>query len=168
MRNLPNYEKWLYSIEKFKEEDYWSWFKFAMLWFSFNDYYVERYSHIEREKNKVIEFAKDNEDLYKSLLKKDNFKDVLSDFAKTSSPERTKVKDMRPRSNSKTVFNNRHNSCEKFFEALYQIRCNFFHGDKSPFFEQDKELIGWAYKYLRIFWEEFLKQKREKNSKKYK
>ena len=168
MRNLPNYEKWLYAIEKFNEVDYQGWFKFAMLWFSFNDYYVERYSHIRGEKNQIIEFAKDNENLYKFLLRNGSFKDVLSDFAKTSFPERTKVEDMRLRSSNKAVFNNGHNSCEDFFKVLYQIRCNFFHGDKSPFSEQDKKLIEWAYKYLRIFWEEFLKQERVKNLNRHK
>ena len=63
MSNLSNHKTWVSAIGKFSELDYQDWFQFAMLWFSFNSYYSERYAHIGGEKNKIIEFAKDNEHL---------------------------------------------------------------------------------------------------------
>jgi len=135
-----------------------------MLWFSFNSYYSERYSHIRGEGNQLIEFSKDNKSLYGSLLSNTQavFKDVLNKFAKTQHPDRTSVRDMRLNSQRSVEFNSKNKSCEDFFKVLYQIRCNFFHGDKLPFFKEDKKLVQWAFKYFSIFWERFL----EKNGNK--
>jgi hypothetical protein len=160
MNQLLNYKKWMEAIKNFGKSDYKTWFKFAMLWFSFNSYYSDRYSHIRGEGNQLIEFAKDNKSLYESLLSDEqaNFKNVLDKFAKTKSPSRDGVKDMRQGSSKYVKFDSKHKSSEDFFKVLYQIRCNFFHGDKLPFFKEDKKLIHWAFKYFKIFWERFLER----------
>lgn len=159
MNQLESYKKWMAVIDNFKRSDYEAWFKFAMLWFSFNGYYSERYSHIRGERNQLIEFAKDNKNLYESLLSdKQGFKNILDKFAETQHPDRTSVRDMRPNSQQSVKFNSNNKSCEDFLNVLYQIRCNFFHGDKLPFYEKDKKLIHWAFKYFKIFWERFLER----------
>jgi len=156
MNQLPNHENWMKALEKFDKSDCQTWFKFVMLWFSFNSYYSESYPYNEGEKNQIIEFAKDNNNLYESLLSDKDFKNALEDFKKTKSPSRDRVKNMRTNSNKCVKFSKRNQSCEDFFAVLYQIRCNFFHGDKQPFFKEDKELINWAFRYFKIFWERFL------------
>jgi hypothetical protein len=154
-----SYKRWVEAIKSFEKSDYKDWFEFTMIWFSFNSYYSKRYSHIGGEKNQIIEFAKDNKDLYESLLtgKQAVFKNVLEKFTKTKSPEKREcVKDMGPNRRRCVKFDSEYNSCEDFFKVLYQIRCNFFHGDKWPDFDQDKKLIQWAFEYFKIFWEIFL------------
>ena len=166
MSQRVRYKRWIEAIKSFEKSDYKDWFKFAMLWVSFNSYYSERYSHIGGEKNQIIEFAKDNEDLYEFLLtgKQVDFKNVLEKFIETKSPQKREcVKDMRPNRNKFAKFDSENNSCEDFFKALYQIRCNFFHGDKWPYSDQDKKLIQWAFKYFMIFWERFLKKSEKKD-----
>jgi hypothetical protein len=159
MSQHVNYKGWVEAIKSFEKSNYKDWFKFAMFWFSFNSYYSERYSHINGEKNQITEFAKDNKHLYESLLtgKQADFKNVLEKFTETKSPEKREyIKDMRPNKSRCVKFDSEHNSCEDFFKVLYQIRCNFFHGEKWPDSDQDKKLIQWAFEYFRIFWERFL------------
>ena len=167
MNKFSHYNMWVNAIDKFDKPDYQDWFRFAMLWFSFNSYYSERYMHIGRETDKITEFAKDNEHLYKDLKENDKeFKNVINEFMNTKEDDRKEVKDMRPRNarqrNRSAKFNSHQNSCEDFFTVLYQIRCNFFHGGKLPFYEEDKKLIQWAFKYFNIFWKRFLEQNRNK------
>jgi len=165
MSQYTSYKVWIEAIKSFEKSDYRDWFKFAMLWFSFNSYYSERYTHIGGEKNKIIEFAKDNKDLYKSLLadEKTDFNNVLEKFRKTKSPEKREfVKDMKLNTGRCVKFDTLNKSCEDFFKVLYQIRCNFFHGDKRSNFNQDRKLIQWAFKYFWIFWERFLDKERIK------
>jgi hypothetical protein len=159
MSQHVSYKRWVEAIKSFEKSDYKDWFKFAMLWFSFNSYYSKKYFHIGGEKNQVIKFAKDNKALYKSLLtgKQADFKNVLEKFTETKYPEKREcIKDMRPNRSRCVKFDSKHNSCEDFFKVLYQIRCNFFHGDKWPDSNQNKKLIHWAFEYFRIFWERFL------------
>ena len=160
MSQHESYKGWIEAIKSFEKPDYKDWFKFAMLWFSFNSYYSKRYSDIRREKDQIIEFAKDNKALYESLLtgKQADFKNVLEKFTETKSTEKREcIKDMRLNISRCVKFNSKHNSCEDFFNVLYQIRCNFFHGDKRSGSDQDKKLIQWAFEYFKIFWENFLK-----------
>jgi|AntAceMinimDraft_17_1070374.scaffolds.fasta_scaffold03002_3 hypothetical protein len=165
MNQCVRYKRWIEAINNFEKSDYKDWFKFAMLWFSFNGYYSERYSHIGGEKNQIIEFAKDNEDLYVFLLadKQVDFKNVLEEFIETKYPQKREcVKDMRPNRNKFVEFGSGHNSCEDFFKVLYQIRCNFFHGDKSSDSDQDRKLIQWAFEYFMVFWDRFLDEELKK------
>ena len=159
MSQYASHTVWIEAIKSFEKSDYRDWFKFAMLWFSFNSYYSERYSNVEGEKKKIIEFAKDNESLYEFLLteKQTDFKNLLKKFKETKSPEKREfIKDMRSNGYRCVKFDSENKSCEDFFKALYQIRCNFFHGDKRSDSDQDKRLIQWAFEYFRIFWESFL------------
>lgn len=159
MDHLHNSKIWIEYLESHFDEcnDY---FKFAMVWMSFNSYYASRYSRIKRELNQIIEFAKDNKSFYFSL--KDNeFSDILMEFKDTgwlfNEPgDRNCVANMRIGSNKKVYFKEGNQSCEDFFKVVYQIRCNLFHGSKEVSDDGNKKLIKWAYKYLNIFWKGFL------------
>ena len=158
MSQRVKYRRWMEALKSFEKSDYKNWFEFALLWFSFNGHYSKRYSQIGREKNKIIEFAKDNEGLYEILLtdKQVDFKNVLDEFGETKSQQKREcVKDMKSNTGRCVKFDNENKSCEDFFKVLYQIRCNFFHGDKSSDSKQDRKLVQWAFKYFWIFWERF-------------
>ncbi len=139
---------WLDIIEIFNTQEYEDWFKFAMIWFYFNNYFNKRYSHVNGEKNKIIEFAKDNNSYYSNSFFNQS---ILDDFkTKDSDGNKTYVVNMQ-NTTQKAYFDVEHKSCEDFFKVLYQIRCNFFHGDKQPSNQYDKELVKWAAKILLLF-----------------
>lgn len=156
--SLYNSKVWInYLEEHFDECTYY--FKFAMVWISFNAYYSSKYT--ERwERDRVSHFANDNISIYNNLLR-NGFINIIREFKDTGwlygqSGERDRVKDMKPGSEDEYFLDEEHQSCEDFFQVLYQIRCNFFHGDKDVSDEGNKELVMWAYKYLSIFWNAFL------------
>lgn len=159
MDHLHNSKTWIEYLENnFNQcHDY---FKFAMVWMSFNSYYASRYNHIKGELNQIIEFAIDNEDLYGELAGNE-FENILREFKDTGWLEgepgdRDCVADMRIGSTKKVYFKEHKQSCEDFFKVVYQARCNFFHGSKKVSDLGNKKLIEWVYKYLNIFWKEFL------------
>ena len=139
---------WLDMIESFDTQEYEDWFKFAMIWFYFNNYYNKRYAHVNGEKNKIIVLAKDNADYYEQSFYGVS---IIEEFkTKDSDGNKTYVVNMQ-NTNQKVFFDMSHKSCEDFFKVLYQIRCNFFHGDKQPSNQYDKELVKWAGKNLLLF-----------------
>ena len=159
MNHLRNSKIWIKYLENHFDEckDY---FKFAMVWMSFNSYYASRYNHIRGELNQIIEFAKDNKNLYLDL-KGNELNDVLAEFKNTGwlfdvSGDRSHVKNMCRNSNQEIYFQESNQSCEDFFRVMYQIRCNFFHGSKEISDNGNKKLIKWAHKYLNIFWKKVL------------
>lgn len=159
--HLDNSRKWMEYLENHFDEcvDY---FKFAMVWMSFNSYYAFHFRNVEGEKNAVLAFAEENKGIYNDLLNTGEFSEVLNDFKKTGwlfgePGERDCVADARG-FNKKTYFKEGEELCVDFFKVLYQIRCNFFHGHKEISDPGNKELIQWAYRYLNIFWKEFLKK----------
>ncbi|MDX9914130.1 MAG: hypothetical protein RBS77_06140 [Candidatus Moranbacteria bacterium] len=167
-RYLSNSKNWINHVESFGDsnnfDNYKDYFKFAMLWMSFNSYYSSRYKHISGERNQIIEFARDNEEIYNSLLENE-ISDIVEKFRDTKDLEgnypREKVLDMRYDSNGEETFNSNKKSLKDFLFVIYQIRCNFFHGNKGETIGNihDRNLIIWAYKYLDIFWNKFIEQK---------
>jgi len=157
--NLYNSKNWIEYLDN-HFDDCLDYFKFAMIWMSFNSYYAIRYKHITGEFNQVIEFSKDNEVIYQKLLSEGSFSNIISDFENTKyldgSGPRKKVIDMRNGSGKECIFDGQHKSFEDFLKVIYQIRCNFFHGDKTMGNEYDKKLINWAYNYFSIVWKECL------------
>ena len=161
MSNLKSsYKSWLdflqYGIYKEKS----SFLRFAILWLSFNAYLNEEYGKkISGDKNKVLEFAKNEQvgNLYRDLLEDPKFNKVLSDFKIIKSHKGLFIEDMLTRKESdRKFFDDNHRSIRDYLMVIYQIRCNFFHGDKIPYNLEDKKIIEWAYKYLYILWSRYL------------
>lgn len=157
--SLENSRVWMEYLDHHFDECG-NYFRFAMVWMSFNSYYALKYKNIRHEKDQVISFAKENTDLYKKLMG-DEFKNILQGFRETgwlfNKPgERDCVVDMRLNSNNMVYFREGENSCTDFFKVLYQIRCNFFHGNKEVSDSRNEVLIRWSYEYLNIFWKKFL------------
>ncbi len=158
--SLRNSRVWMEYLNNHFDEcrDY---FKFAMVWMSFNTFYSSEYADIKRERDQVLAFARDNSALYDELWLSD-MAEVVNDFKKVGwlqgePGDRTCVLNMRkPEIEHAANFNDDKNSCEDFFNVVYQIRCNFFHGEKELYDPGNKRLIIWAHKYSNIFWEAYL------------
>lgn len=149
-------QEWIDAVE-YSYQGYKAWFDFAMLWISFNCYYSEKYAHISGEGNQIKEFAKDNELFYNQMVL-NGLKAGLEDFKATNkNNDREYVSDMRQNSTKKVYFNVNHCACEDFLMAVYQVRCNFLHGDKILSDPDDQKLIEWARKYFLSFWKQFLR-----------
>lgn len=138
-------------------------FQFAMVWMSFNSFYSVKYSDIRFEREQVLAFARENSAHYDEL-KLSVMSEVVNDFKKVGwlqgePGERTCVLNMRkPDIENAAQFNDEQNSCVDFFNVVYQIRCNFFHGEKELYDPGNKKLIIWAYKYSNLFWKSYLER----------
>lgn len=161
MSNIKSsYKSWLDFLEHglYNEES--PFLRFAILWLSFNAYLNEEYGKkIRGDKNKVLEFAKNEQvgNLYKDLLKDPNFNKVFSDFKIIKGYKGLFIEDMLSRKeDNRKFFDDNYKSIKDYLIVIYQIRCNFFHGDKIPSDPDDKKLIEWAYKYFYILWKEYL------------
>lgn len=60
----------------------------------------------------------------------------------------------------KIPFDGHKNTCSEYFEIIYQIGCNYIHGEKQPLDNDDRKLVDWAFNSFYIFWKEFLKNER--------
>lgn len=126
--------------------------KFMLLWMAYNEYYnnIPNTSIYDSDKACSI---KDNQ-LFSS--KYETIKDdALLEF-KAIEPF-SGVKERRCVVNCKynqinhkrnAYFHAQKDSFEDFLRAIYQIRCNLFHGNKTPYSSIDKKLVSWAYKFL--------------------
>lgn len=81
---------------------------------------------------------------------KQKYLETFSSLKKDGLQSREYVIDMhQSHHQNKKYFNNEHSSLNDFLKVLYQIRCNFFHGNKSPYgpygpSSEDVQLICWA------------------------
>lgn len=148
--------EWLSWSER-TEEISQEFLQFIILWVSFNAFYSDKYKGGDKEK--VKEFAKENEGLYEKL-KSGPMQKVLIDFKGTEEDERDSVVDARfwKDESKASFFGEEKQSATDFFIVIYQIRCNLLHGDKMPT-DSNKRIVEWAYNYFKIFWEEFIKCK---------
>jgi hypothetical protein len=152
------YKSWLDYLENSIYKDASSFLKFAILWLSFNAYLNEVYSEtIKGDKNKVLAFAgvNANVDFFNNST---NLVDTSKTFQKTKNNKRLFVEDLQSRDISKRKylnFNN-NNNLEAYLMVIYQIRCNFFHGDKIPFDPDDTNLVEWAFYSFKDFWGKYL------------
>ncbi len=156
--NLYNSKIWIEYLENnFAECEYY--FKFAMIWMSFNSFYSIKYSRISGERNKIKKFCEEYKYIYDRLIaENDNFGNILIDFKNTkyldgSSDRECVASEI---NNNKFYFNNDNSSFLDFVNVVYQIRNNFFHGSKNVSNRYNKDLMKWAYGYFGIFWKKFI------------
>jgi len=62
--------------------------------------------------------------------------------------ELSPIKDMRPNQRRKYIHLNNTTNLEEVIKFIYQIRCNLFHGSKSPMNVRDKNLVELSGKIL--------------------
>jgi hypothetical protein len=62
-----------------------------------------------------------------------------------------RIEDLRPSKNGNYIFIEKIPSFPNIIDVLYQIRCNFFHGGKSPNQSRDREFVEIGCKILRMW-----------------
>jgi len=153
---LYNSKIWIDYLENnFNECEYF--FKFALIWMSFNSYYEIKYRAIKYEKNKIEKFCIDNENLYNNLmLNNEEFKKIVVDFKNTKYLDGSDNRECvaSETRDQKFYFKDDCCSCVDFINVVYQIRNNFFHGSKDVSNHYNNLIMQWAYKYFSIFWKE--------------
>jgi hypothetical protein len=112
--------------------------KFVFLWFCFNAWLAYRSQKVTD--SDMIAWLKrsssDNSDLKKSyqMLTHSHFKEVLKGLARLSP-----IRDPRPR--GKKIEIKDVNDFPNIVDAIYQIRCNLFHGRKEANVDRDRNLV---------------------------
>lgn len=121
-------------------------YKFLCYYISFNRLYGKFYTGSERIAiNKLISECVENNNKFELIKIK-----PYGEFY------RKKVIDVRNRKCNYTVEKIRNNDLTTIFIAIYQVRCNLFHGSKEIDVERDKELIKESNKILKEFLEIYL------------
>lgn len=129
---------------------------FFALWNAYNYLYNELYNNIKYDSNKAVKIADD--DFLSDYYELDIKNTALEEFQKIPSFNneesiRNQVVDTRFNKinhNNNAKFNDTNCSLKDLLNAIYQIRCNLFHGDKTPYNDTDIKLVSWAYKYLSL------------------
>ena len=82
---------------------------------------------------------------------------MIEMFKRTKIGGRKYVANMRTRKfEDNKYLDEKHNTLKDYLLVLYQVRCNFFHGEKIPSDQDDNRTIEWAYKYFYLFWKSYL------------
>ena len=131
--------------------------KFISLWVSFNCYFVSEHYVELNEKHKKepserqhIDFIAVNpgyNTIYSELLTESKFSthiDEMLSLLKTVTQYKGKVADMRPdkmeNEDCAKEFTDK-TSFSQFINVVYQVRCNLFHGNKSPYDDGDIRIV---------------------------
>lgn len=129
--------------------------RFMILWMAFNSYYSRTYQ-LKWDKAGVDSVGKE---LKAQKIYNRNKEKILDAFSKIPSNycnPRIYVKDMRINTPQDAFFDEKYSELSDFLSAVYQVRCNLFHGDKPPNSDIDEKLVSWAYINLLEFLTEYL------------
>lgn len=147
-------KKWLSFLQANNDEDKSKVIKFIILWMAYNQWYNESYSEILgrlNDKNKALELSKDKKaiEVYSELKKGfvNSFKEIPSVHCLIGSRDRLWADNGIER---EVLFNEQYCDLNQFLTLIYQIRCNFLHGNKENNYANIK-LIVWAHESLYIF-----------------
>lgn len=137
------------------EEEYFN--KFICLWISFNCFFVAKFYE---DASKISKSDEPNERDYLNIIEKEyaiNFRHILDDqkllfdnFKYTIDKKDWCpgiIIDMRPyhRINRRGKAYSKVDSFHDYIDCIYQVRCNLFHGDKTPSNDNDLNLVKSAY-----------------------
>lgn len=126
---------------------------FITLWMSYNSYY-NQFSGRELTKSCKLSANSKAQKIY--ALYKDAILDSFSKIPHKDDSIRlfveSNLSDKPP-----VKFDKKHCKLKNFLSVVYQIRCNLFHGQKSPYIDSDEMLVKWAYENLYKILHEFNK-----------
>lgn len=156
------YKEWLdYLAHGIHKEDT-SFLRFAVLWLSFNAYLneISNTKTIRGDWKKVEEFSKDPKNI-EFFNKYMIYEEIAQGFKDTKPQGRDYVEDLKDRKVDRRknlrLNDDTENKLGKYLSVIYQIRCNFFHGDKIPNDPDDKNLVDWAFNSFHEFWSKYIK-----------
>jgi hypothetical protein len=147
-------ERWLGRAER-KREFVDDGDRFISLWIAFNGWMKSKFSEtlFDRYLINEVKAMKEFNEVFRDLKNNDrNFLQTLEKF------EDYTVADMRYVDNSRKI-RKYDGSLDSLMEAIYQIRCNLFHGRKNLDEDRkDKELVSIAYNILLPLFKKYLGQ----------
>jgi hypothetical protein len=115
--------------------------KFFMLYMCL-DAWITSESEEEKDSKKLDWLINNENDLKKyweEVKCGEQFQSWLNGFL-----QRGVVYDMRPKHRGEFISLTNTDNFSQVVRFIYQIRCNLFHGEKSPVDSNDKQLVGWA------------------------
>jgi len=158
--NQNKYKDWLDFLRHGIYSEDTPFLKFAILWLSFNAYLNERNSGIERDFDKVENFSNGTSAIIQ-FEETFDIKKLINEFKATRSDGREFVENVRTKKTAyRKYFNSENNTFLDYMKVIYQIRCNFFHGDKIPLDNDDKKLVQWAYSSFFEYWSKYIENKK--------
>lgn len=150
-----NIRKWLEFLDADNNEDRSKIIKFIFIWMKYNQWYNEAYPEIRGDKKKALEINKNKDAIDAYLPLKENFlntfKNIPSIHCSIGSRDCLWADNALE---NEVLFNEQYCDLKQFLTLIYQIRCNFLHGDK----ELDKtniKLVIWAHDSLYSFLKAF-------------
>lgn len=143
-----NIKNWLEGKKK-GFEDVYEFFRYYVI---FNSLYNEKYSGKNSEATAIKKFIKD--------IEKNNKFDLKISLSENMEIFKEKVKNMQaPHHSMFSQEKLRKGKYEELFVAIYQIRCNLFHGSKEMDCLRDDNLVKEATDILKQFLEKYLEIK---------
>ena len=122
-------------------------FRFVALWIAFNALYTSRHGNEERDWDQVRSFAEAPQAIacHRRLLQNDEkYRNAVQDLKDRG------VYDVR-RQTLRTIRNE--NNLTQVARCVYQVRCNLFHGGKSPEDLRDERLVNAGYTIIsKLIW----------------
>lgn len=139
IQNIINNWSKLSKGQQLEESDFDLFIKFISLWVTFNAIYELTCSSVSGDKNKVSAFSElpEAQSTHIELMSSAVYKqavDILAENGILKLPSR----------NSRQEINDINNLKEVML-CVYQVRCNLFHGGKTPEDARDLEVVGAAY-----------------------
>lgn len=139
IQNIINNWSKLSKGEQLEEADFNLFIKFISLWVTFNAIYELTCSSVGGDRNKVRAFSKlpEAQAIHLELMKGTSYKqavDILSEKGILKLPNRSSRQEISDI-----------NNLEEVLLCVYQVRCNLFHGGKTPEDPRDREVVGAAY-----------------------
>ncbi len=126
--------------------------QFISLWISFNAFYAHNHLQ-ERELSQLRIFRDQFKELFREVVTKNEavFKE-FKDYIDTKPINTGFIQDLRFPDDKERhkKYSDLTSLCE-YIDCVYQVRCNLFHGGKSPEDGQDENIVKRAYDSLVVF-----------------
>lgn len=152
IQNIINNWSKLSKGEQLEEADFDLFVKFISLWVTFNAVYELTCSSVRGDRAKVSAFSKLSEaqEIHIELMGNQAYKhavDILAERGILILPGR----------NSRQEISDI-NNLDEVMLCVYQVRCNLFHGGKTPEDPRDTEVVGAAYTIVDTLIEPFIQK----------
>jgi|GEM_PF-2461267 len=129
--------------------------RFYFLWLSFNNLYA---SYYHRDERRAIQNLLDNE-----LDEKQSVSIITNSRNQIKTLTDRPVLDMRDGLDRTSIFVHSFNNARSYkskikelFMIIYQVRCNLFHGQKSPSRQRDQQLCEASAHFVELLLEELI------------
>lgn len=137
--------------------------QFISLWISFNAFYA--YDHLCSQEKEQIKIFKDTycKDFISCVKANSELFENFRIYIQNKPYNNGFIQDLRYELSSnkqvKKIYQ-KLDDINEFINCVYQVRCNLFHGGKSPENGQDKELVKLAFNCLYVFLDKVYQDKR--------